>query len=73
MKPRVRLENANIACQFANNHQKYGDIRSVASDIKTVLDQCANRAIVVSVKVVMMVLGNREQPCKQQCDNNDPE
>ena len=73
METRVCLEYANFAYQFTDNHQKYGDIRSVASDIKTMLDQCTNRAIVVSVKVVMMVLGNREQPCKQQCDNNDPE
>lgn len=69
MKMRVCPENADFANQFADNHQNDGDIRGAACHVKTVLHQCADWAIVMLVEVVVMVLGNREQACYQQCDD----
>ena len=60
MKMWVRPENANFAYQFTDNHQKYGDIGGVACRVETILYQRTDRAIVMLVKVVVMVLGNRE-------------
>ena len=60
MKLRIRLENANLAYQFTDNHQKYGYIGDVAVKVETILYQRADWAIVMLVKVVVMVLGNRE-------------
>ena len=69
MKKRVCPENPDFTYQFADNHQNYSDIRGAACHVKTVLHQCADRAIVMLVKVVVMVLGDREQACYQQCDD----
>ena len=60
MKMRVRPENANFAYQFADNHQNDCDVRGDTSHVKTILHQCADWAIVMLVKVLVMVLGNRE-------------
>lgn len=61
MNVRIRFACAFLNREFANNHQKYDDIRNVASNIKTMLHQRANRAIVMLVKVIVMMLGNRKQ------------
>ena len=60
MKTRVCPENADFTYQFTDNHQKYGYIGDVAVKVETILYQRADWAIVMLVKVVMMVLGNRE-------------
>jgi hypothetical protein len=60
VKTRVCPENADFTYQFADNHQKYGDIGGVACRVETILYQRTDWAIVMLVKVVMMVLGNRE-------------
>ena len=60
MKARIRPENANFAYQFTDNHQKYGDFGGIAAEIETILHQCADRAIVMLVEVIVMVLGDRK-------------
>ena len=37
MKMRVRLEYANFAYQFTDNHQKYGNVGHVATNVETIL------------------------------------
>ena len=60
MKARIRPENANFAYQFTDNHQKYGDFSCIAAEIETILHQGADRAVVMLVKVIVMVLGDRK-------------
>jgi ATP-dependent protease HslVU (ClpYQ) ATPase subunit len=60
MKPRIRLENANFAYQFTDNHQKYGNVGYVATNVETILHQRTDWAVAMIVKVFVMVLGNRE-------------
>jgi hypothetical protein len=60
LKTRVCSENANFTYQFADNYQNYGDVRGTACHVKTILHQRTDWAIVMLVKVVVMVLGNRE-------------
>nr|WP_072979382.1 hypothetical protein [Fibrobacter sp. UWH4] len=60
MKTRVCSKNANFTYQFADNHQNYSDIRGAACNVKTILHQRTDWAIVMLVKVIVMVLGNRE-------------
>jgi len=69
MNLRIRFACAFLNRQFTDNHQRQVDFRNVAGNIKTMLHQGANRAIVVLVKVVMMVLGNRKQARHHK--NND--
>ena len=60
MKPRIRLENANFAYQFTDNHQEYGDVRGTASHVKTILHQRTDWAVAMIVKILVMVLGDRK-------------
>jgi limonene-1,2-epoxide hydrolase len=60
MKTRIRLEDTSFTYKFTNNHQKHGDIGNVATKGETVLYQRTDRAIVMFVKIIVMVLGNRE-------------
>jgi hypothetical protein len=59
--------------EFTDNHQKQCDLGSVVANIEAVLHQGANRAIFMAVKVVMMVLRDREQSRKQQNNDDCPE
>lgn len=55
---RICLAYAFLDRQFADNRRVDGDIRDIAGGVKTILHQCADRAVVVLVKVVVMVLGD---------------
>ncbi|WP_407446386.1 hypothetical protein [Fibrobacter sp.] len=60
MKKRIFLEDADFACKFTDNYQKYSDIGNISIIIKTILYQCTDQALIVIVKIIVMVLRNRE-------------
>ena len=73
MNMRIRFAYAFLIREFTDNHQKQGDLGDIVANIKTILHQGANRAIFMAVKVVMMVLRDREQSRKQQNNDDSPE
>ena len=61
MKMGIRLASIFQTDKGEKHHPKNGDMRSIVVKAKAVLHQCAYRAIVVSVKVVMVVLRDSQK------------
>ena len=69
MKTPTSLKDAYFTYQFTDNHQKHDDTRNVAIKIKTILHQRTDRAVIMFIEIIMMVLGNGKQARHQE--NND--
>lgn len=60
MKAQICLENAYFTCQFTDNYQKHSDIQDIVTKVKTILYQRTDRAIVMHIKIVMMMLSDSQ-------------